>query len=138
MDYMNDLNENEKSILDFLYRWIRPIRVGDLTGELDIKHSTLGSQLESLEKKGLINWIRYGSVSLNEEGKEIAGHLTRHHRLFEVYLVETLGLSIEEAHQESIKLTPTLSCSLIKKIEEKYNDIRICPCGNPIPGEGCV
>ncbi len=133
---MVELKENEKVILEFLYRWIRPIRVGDLKNELNAIHSTLNSQLKNLEKDGLIEWSRYGTVCLSKKGKEIAAHLTRHHRILEQFLVEFLEMDAKEACQESEILTPLVTCNLIRRINEKITKSDFCPCGNPIPKEG--
>jgi len=128
-----EVNMNEKMILDFLYRWMRPIRAGDLKKELEIKHTTLNSQLEILEKKKLIEWKRYGTISLTEQGTEYAAHLARHHRLLESFFVETLSMSVNDAHEISSQLTPVVSCKLIIYIIEKLGEKEKCPCGFNIP-----
>ncbi len=128
-----DLTFQEKKILDFLFRWIRPIRPGDLKGFFNIKRTTLNSQLEGLEKKDLIEWKRYGTISLTTVGKKYAAHLTRHHRLLESFLVEVLDVPVEEAHEISMELTPVVSCKLIKYIINKIGEKDHCPCGYVIP-----
>lgn len=132
-DQQVEISINEKIILDFLYRWIRPIRVGDLKNYLNVKHSTLNSQLQNLEEKHLIKWKRYGSVELTEKGKKYSSHLTRHHRILELFLVETLAISVLEAHKISTEITPVASCKFIHYIVQKFGEHDKCPCGNEIP-----
>ena len=68
------IKNKEHKVLDFLFYWGRPIRVGDLVKELKIKHSTLNSVLHRLSDEGMIRWETYGPVSLTENGKEKAAH----------------------------------------------------------------
>ncbi|MFX1251198.1 MAG: metal-dependent transcriptional regulator [Promethearchaeota archaeon] len=138
MSYHSAENLLENQILRLLNDWIRPIRSGDLTRELNrreglkIRASTVNSALERLEKKKLLNWKRYGLVTLTNFGKNEARALARHHRLIEVFLVSELGLSVEQAHKEANLLNPPLSCETINRICEKYSHPEKCPCGSLI------
>ena len=127
------ITPQEKKILEFVYRWLRPIRVGDLSKEMNIKHTTLNSQLESLEKKRLIQWNRYGPVKLTSKGEEKAKHINRHHGIIETFLIEILGMDIEKAQNETLVLAPVVSCNFVNALGEKFNLPTKCACGNPIP-----
>jgi len=131
--YIDSLNSSEKIILDFLFRWDRPIRAGDLSAELNIKHTTLNSQLQALENKGLIKWRRYRTISLTDTGIKLAKHLVRHHRILELLFNNLLGMTPEQAHRESVRLFPFCSCVLINKVTKVIGNVHLCPCGYPIP-----
>ena len=136
---LESLTSNEKQILDFMYRWSRPIRAGDLSNRLSIKHTTLNSQLQLLEEKALILWERYRTVSLTESGEKIAAHLVRHHRLLESFFYEHLHMNVEEAHMESMRIFPYVSCNLIYSVSQTVKGKKVCPCGYPIPeSDSCV
>ena len=56
-------------------------------------------------------------VALTEEGQLGALEVLRHHRLLERYLVDRLGLSIDEVHAEADRLEHALSEELEAKID---------------------
>lgn len=115
------LKEKDHRVLDFLYYWKRPIRPGDLKKKVQIKHSTLNSTLKRLMGSQLIFWEKYGPVSLTSKGMEYAAHLSNHHFIIEKFLVDTLDLPNNHAHNEAIHLAGVFSCDLIKKICQKYD-----------------
>ena len=58
----------EEKLLDFLYTWIRPIRIGDLRKELEkekisIPHSSINSIIRRLVEDKLVVWEKYGPIS---------------------------------------------------------------------------
>ena len=130
---MLTFSEAEKKILSFLYTWDRPIRAGDLSKNLTIKHSTINSILTRIEERGAIVWEKYGLISLTDNGKGYIEHLTRHRHLFSLLLTDTLEMTTEEAHSiVDVELSSKLSCQIIKKIAEKYNEPSNCLCGQKI------
>ncbi|MCG3217957.1 MAG: metal-dependent transcriptional regulator [Candidatus Heimdallarchaeota archaeon] len=133
-----NLPESDKEVLQFLLDWVRPIRIGDLKNTLNKPHSTLNSIIKRLKENNLVTWKRYGTVELTQEGRRTASHFSRHHRILELFLVETLALTAEEAHIESEIIAASLTCNLVNKIGEylinKHGTIpKNCPCGEPIP-----
>jgi DtxR family Mn-dependent transcriptional regulator len=115
------VKEKENKVLDFLFYWGRPIRVGDLVKELEIKHSTLNSVLHRLVENGLVSWSSYGPVELTEKGKEEAAHLSNHHFIIEHFLKQTLDLTESDVHHEALNLAGVASCALIEAICRKFN-----------------
>ncbi len=133
------ISHQEKKILEFIYRWLRPIRAGDLSKEMNIKHTTLNSQLEALETKNLIKWNRYGPIELTDYGRERAKHINRHHGIIETFLIEILGMEPNEAQKETTTLAPVVSCHFINSLGDRFSLPDICACGNPIPSsEECA
>jgi DtxR family transcriptional regulator, Mn-dependent transcriptional regulator len=114
------LKEKENRVLDFLYYWGRPIRVGDIADNLKIPHSTINSVLKRLEEQKIVSWKKYRMVHLTPEGAESAAHLSNHHFIIEHFLQETLDLSTEEAHREALLLAGRADCTLIQAICDKF------------------
>jgi Mn-dependent DtxR family transcriptional regulator len=99
---------------------------------IKIPLSTINSCIERLEKKGLVDWVRYSPFKLTEKGSDLARELIRHAQLLEVLLYNELEVSAEEAHTESEKFNLLFSCNTINKICEKYKHPSECPCGDAI------
>ncbi len=111
----------------------RGIKPGDLAKRLEERHSTINSALKRMEARQLIKWKHYGEIELQEKGIDELKHAEVHHHLIEVYLVETLNLTPEEAHEESFQLAPHVSCTMIKRICDKYGNPTTCPLKHEIP-----
>lgn len=119
-------------VLKIVYRSIKPIKVGEISNELNLAHSTVGSSVKRLEKDGHVIYERYRPVILSKKGEDLAIELIRHSRLLECLLVNELGLANKIAHEESEKFNLLLSCETVNKICEKYDHPEQCPCGESI------
>jgi Mn-dependent DtxR family transcriptional regulator len=105
----------------------QPIKPGTLAKELEIPHQTLNSALFRLSEHGLIKWEKYKDVQLTQGGLENLKHLEYHFHLVEIFLMNSLGLSSEEAIREASRLAPYFSCNLITAIYKKADNPSSCP-----------
>ena len=141
---MKRRDDLEVKVLEFLYKWFRPIRIGDLRmellqEELDIPHSSLNSIISRLEKEGFVTWEKYGGVKLTPKGQEKAAHQQRHFHLLVMFLMDTLGLTHDEARKESYRISSLISCNLIAAMNQRLNKPLKCRCNEAIPVvEGCT
>jgi DtxR family transcriptional regulator, Mn-dependent transcriptional regulator len=91
------------------------------------------SMVKKLAALELVEYAPYRGVELTPAGERIALEVIRHHRLLEVYLAETLGLSIDEVHDEADRLEHVLSEELERRIDEQLGYPTHDPHGDPIP-----
>jgi DtxR family Mn-dependent transcriptional regulator len=89
--------------------------------------------VKRLGELGLAEHRPYHGVSLTQEGKRVALEVMRHHRLLELYLVESLGVPWDRVHQEAEVLEHVLSEELEELIATKLGDPTHDPHGDPIP-----
>src|SRR5256714_7243363 len=82
---------------------------------------------------GLVVHEPYHGVMLTESGRRIALEVIRHHRLLELYLVESLGVPWDRVHEEAEVLEHVLSEELEELIASKLGDPTRDPHGDPIP-----
>jgi DtxR family Mn-dependent transcriptional regulator len=82
---------------------------------------------------GLVTHRPYHGVLLTEAGRRVALEVIRHHRLLELYLVESLGVPWDRVHQEAEVLEHVLSEELEELIAAKLGDPTHDPHGDPIP-----
>nr|MDO8085035.1 metal-dependent transcriptional regulator [Candidatus Sigynarchaeum springense] len=109
------------------------IKAGELARRLNTSHSTINSALKRMEARQIIKWNHYGVIELLQKGVAELKHAEVHHHLIEVYLVDTLGLTPGEAYEESFRLAPHVSCTMIKRICDKYGNPATCPSKHAIP-----
>lgn len=105
----------------------------NIADELDLPQSTVATAVKRIMKRGLVTHSKGMPVKTTEEGREVAREKLKHHRLLEVMLAESLGITPDEAHNESVKLMLLASCELIENIQDRYDHPKICPCGEEIP-----
>ncbi len=72
-------------------------------------------------------------MSLTDDGRRVALEVMRHHRLLELYLVESLGVPWDRVHEEAEVLEHVLSEELEELIAAKLGDPTHDPHGDPIP-----
>ena len=89
-------------------------------------------KLAAVEPK-LVDYKPYGGVRLTQAGDKIALEVLRHHRLIETYLIEALGFSWDEVHDEADELEHVISEALEARIAEYLGHPEIDPHGDPIP-----
>ena len=72
-------------------------------------------------------------ILLTVKGKEIANKLVRAHRLWEVYQVNTMGLTEGQIHDEADRLEHYLTKAMVDEVDQKLGFPSTDPHGSPIP-----
>ena len=72
-------------------------------------------------------------ISLSQKGKDEALRLVRAHRLWETYLVNQIGLSAEQIHEDAEKYEHLLTQELLDEVDETLGFPTEDPHGSPIP-----
>lgn len=104
-----------------------------LAEKLSVTSAAVTDMTRKLAQKGLVNYSRYQGISLTEKGISMALSVLRKHRLWELFLVNTLGLSWDEVHREAENLEHISSDFLIDKIDKHLGYPKFDPHGAPIP-----
>jgi len=89
--------------------------------------------LGRLQGMGLVRHERYRGVSLTERGEAEALRLLRRHRLIEIFLIEHLGYSWQEVHEEAERLEHTVSDKFTERLAQLLGHPDRDPHGAPIP-----
>jgi DtxR family transcriptional regulator, Mn-dependent transcriptional regulator len=104
-----------------------------LADRLGVTAASASGMVKRLGELGLVEHQPYRGVSLTDDGRRVALEVMRHHRLLELYLVETLGVPWDRVHQEAEVLEHVLSEELEELIAAKLGDPTHDPHGDPIP-----
>jgi DtxR family Mn-dependent transcriptional regulator len=104
-----------------------------LADRLGVTAASASGMVKRLDELGLVEHQPYRGVSLTEDGRRVALEVMRHHRLLELYLVETLGVPWDRVHEEAEVLEHVLSEELEELIAAKLGDPTHDPHGDPIP-----
>jgi DtxR family Mn-dependent transcriptional regulator len=110
-----------------------PVTTNALAERLGVTPGSASAMVKRLGELGLAEHRPYHGVSLTDQGRRVALEVIRHHRLLELYLVESLGLSWDRVHEEAEVLEHVLSEELEELIAAKLGHPTHDPHGDPIP-----
>ena len=105
----------------------------DVADRLSISSASVTNMFVRLQEMGFVEYERYRGVSLTERGREEALRLVRRHRLIETFLLEHLGYSWDEVHEEAERLEHAVSDEFTERLAEFLGHPDHDPHGDPIP-----
>jgi DtxR family Mn-dependent transcriptional regulator len=103
-----------------------------------VSAASASAMVKKLAALGLVELVPYHGVSLTADGERVAVEVIRHHRLLELYLAETLGIHVDDVHDEAERLEHVLSEELEARIDRALGFPTHDPHGDPIPDANLV
>lgn len=100
---------------------------------LAVKPATVNDMLKKLKDKELVNYAKYGKITLTSSGRVSALAVLRKHRLWETFLFEKLSFSWHEVHEVAEQLEHIQSEKLVSQLDEFLGFPKFDPHGEPIP-----
>jgi DtxR family Mn-dependent transcriptional regulator len=106
-----------------------------LAAKLKVKPASVTGMVQKLAsaKPALVEYHKHQGVTLTTEGKRAALEVIRHHRLLEAWLVQTLGYSWDEVHEEAERLEHVISEDFERRIAAAMGHPLRDPHGELIP-----
>ena len=104
-----------------------------LAARQQVSAASASAMVKKLAALGLAEHAPYRGVTLTHAGEQVALEVIRHHRLLELYLAETLGIGVEDVHDEANRLEHALSEELEARIDRALGFPTHDPHGDPIP-----
>jgi DtxR family Mn-dependent transcriptional regulator len=105
----------------------------DVADRLSVASASVTNMFARLQEMGLAKYERYRGASLTERGREEALRLVRRHRLLETFLLEHLGYSWQEVHEEAERLEHAVSDGFTERLAAFLGHPDHDPHGAPIP-----
>lgn len=104
-----------------------------LAGKLSVRPATATDMLKKLKEKQLVNYKKYGKISLTDTGKDLAVAIVRKHRLWETFLFDKLGFRWDEVHEVAEQLEHIRSEKLVERLDKFLGYPQFDPHGDAIP-----
>ena len=104
-----------------------------LARDQGVSPASASAMLKKLAVLGLLEHEPYRGARLTPAGAKDALEVIRHHRLLELYLAETLGVHVDDVHEEADKLEHAISEELEARIDKALGFPTHDPHGDPIP-----
>lgn len=112
---------------------VEEVGVNDLAKNLTVKPATVSDMLKKLKEKTLVNYKKYGKISLTEKGRFAGMMVVRRHRLWETFLYKELDFSWDEVHELAEELEHVHSAKLINGLDKFLDFPEFDPHGDAIP-----
>lgn len=100
---------------------------------LQTKPASVSDMLKKLAAKEMVHYEKYKGVKLTPNGEKAALWIIRKHRLWEVFLLETLHFNWDEVHEVAEQLEHIKSYTLIERLDKFLDYPQYDPHGDPIP-----
>jgi len=109
------------------------VPMGQIAATLGVAPGTATTMVKTLADSGLVRYEPYSGARLTAAGEKLAVLVLRRHRLVELFLVEVMGMSWAEVHDEAEKLEHVVSDRLIERMDQMLGHPATDPHGDPIP-----
>src|SRR3954462_7744538 len=117
----------------------RLVPMGQVASALGVTPGTATTMVKALAGSALVEYEPYTGVRLSAAGEKLAGLVLRRHRLVELFLVQVMGMSWDEVHDDAEQLEHVVSERLIERIDQMLGRPTHDPHGDPIPSpEGTI
>lgn len=137
MAAVNDLVDTTEMYLRTIYdleeEGIVPLRAR-IAERLDQSGPTVSQTVARMERDGLLRVAGDRHLELTDKGRDTAISVMRKHRLAERLLVDVIGLSWENVHEEACRWEHVMSDEVERRLVEVLDNPTTSPYGNPIPG----
>ena len=122
-----------KALLMLSNQGEKRVSTGDLAKSLNVTPGSATSMIKTLAEAGLANHKPHYGVLLTDEGRTLAVHVVRRHRIIELFLVNILEMEWDEVHTEAEQLEHVVSDEVIARMDKLLGYPTLDPHGDPIP-----
>ena len=109
------------------------VPMGQLAAAVKVAPGTATTMIKALAESGLVEYEPYIGVRLSPAGSKLAALVLRRHRLIEQFLVEVMGMSWTDVHDDAEQLEHVVSDQLIERMDSMLGHPSVDPHGDPIP-----
>ena len=132
------ISESEQMYLITIARSIEdggpePLPLSHIAQKLSLQPVSVNQMVRKLEGEGLVHYQPYKGVELTNKGQVIAFRILRNRWLWQLFLVDQLNVSLEEADAMACDLEHVTPDDIAQRLSTYLDDPAIGPGGQPIP-----
>ena len=124
------ISENIEEYLETIYKKSLTdtmAKTTEISKDLGIAPGSVTQMLKKLEEEGFVTYYQYKGVKLTDKGFSIGRKIVRKHRILETFLYETLGINIEDLHEQACAMEHSLSDEAERKMCQLLDYPNQCP-----------
>ncbi len=125
-----ELSASQEDYLEtifFLSREEGSVRPKDIAGRMKVRAASVTGALKALAEKGLINYAPYASVTLTQQGREIAGKIAVKHEALLHFFTQVLGIDAAEAEEFACTMEHTIPDHILRRLVSFAEYTEKCP-----------
>jgi DtxR family Mn-dependent transcriptional regulator len=111
----------------FLSREDGKVRPKDIAGRMRVRAASVTGALKALAEKGLINYAPYASVTLTDNGREIARGIALKHEALLHFFTQVLGIEASEAEEFACSMEHTIPDHILQRFVRFAEYTEKCP-----------
>ena len=132
------MSESEEMYLVWIARIVEagvdgPVPISQLAEQMQIQPVSANQMIHKLETLGLVEYTPYRGVQLSPQGKDYARDILHRRRLWEVFLVEHLHLSLEEADELACRMEHIFPTEALSRLDDFLGHPSRSPSDKHIP-----
>ncbi len=117
------MTESEEMYLVWIARILEagadgPVPISQLAEQMQIQPVSVNQMIHKLEELKLVEYTPYQGVELSPEGMKYAQDILHRRRLWEVFLVEHLYLSLEEADELACRMEHIFPTQALSRLDD--------------------
>ena len=133
------MTPNKEDYLKCIYEIgteVEKISNKEIASRMQVSPPAVTEMIKRMVSEGLLVKDKSHGYLLTDLGSQLVSDLYRKHRLIEVFLLEKLGYTTEEVHEEAEVLEHTVSEHFIDRLDHMLGNPKTCPHGGTIPPKG--
>ena len=113
---LSESNENYlETILEIETQPGAPVRSVDIATHMRISRASVSKAMHLLGESGMVNFDRYGQVSLTGEGRRVAVEILERHLMLKRFLTQVLGVEESVADSEACRMEHAIGSATKQK-----------------------
>ncbi len=127
------IGKSTEDYLEAIYNSLRvrgEAKTNQIADDLGIKAPSVTEMFQKLDTQGLINYRKYGGVTLTEKGVKIAKGVRESHEAIREFF-KLLQVSEELADEDACKVEHNLSVETNTQLQKFIQFLKECPKGEP-------
>ena len=130
----NELTESLEKYLLAIFEIVEKneaARVKDVAHHLNIKMPATSDAVKTLAKRGYINYVPYGIITLTEKGKQKAIEKNKRHEIISKFLGEILSVDKDKVEDSAKQIEYSVSDDVLEKFVNFLSFMDFCSCRSP-------
>jgi len=134
----SEMSENEQMYLVTIARLQEqghesPVALSELANMLSILPVSVNQMIHKMDESGLVKYYPYKGVEFTPSGQQIVMRILRYRRLWEIFLVQNLGMSLVEADSLACRMEHITADEVANQLAVFLGNPSVCLHGHPIP-----
>ncbi len=131
---MKNLTQSLERYLSAIFKIVQmnsAARVKDVAQKLNIGMASTSEAIKALTKKGYINYVPYGIITMTAKGKKVISEKNKRHSIICNFLEKCLLMEQEEIEEAADDIEFSMSEKVLDRFVEYLTFMQNCSCKEP-------